>query len=148
VAEDGWHQTVGAIMKKNVVSYEENTPAKDIFNFLCRVAIRRVVVVRQGIPVGMISRDTYLRWYANWLTTHKIESPEDEEFARYNSEDRIRDGINLVSIAIINNTKHLIKDLQQYHTVDEGIPSIVGGATRLQDLVNDLLSHCQHVHAC
>ncbi|MGC4005661.1 MAG: diguanylate cyclase [Pirellulales bacterium] len=82
IARDGWSKTVGDVMKTNVVSYDENMSAKEIFDFLCRVSIRRVVVVSHGQPVGMLSRDTYLRWYSNWLLATRApgdDSPERDE---------------------------------------------------------------------
>ena len=49
-------------MKTNVVQYEEHTPVKEIFRFLSRASVPRVVVVHQNRPTGVISRATLLRW--------------------------------------------------------------------------------------
>src|SRR5687768_16719098 len=52
-------------MKTNVVWYEEDSCALAIYQFLTRVTIRSVVIVRDGRPTGVISRSGLLRWFAN-----------------------------------------------------------------------------------
>lgn len=59
----GWQRRVSDVMKTSVVSYGEDTPILKIHEFLCRVTIRRVIVVRDGYPVGVISRGILLRWF-------------------------------------------------------------------------------------
>ena len=56
---------VRELMNDSVVQYDEQVPAREIWNFLCRVAIRRVVVVNDGKPTGVISRASFLRWFHN-----------------------------------------------------------------------------------
>ncbi len=60
-----WRGAVREIMKTNVTCYEEDTPIRTIYKFICRVSIRRVVIVKQGRPTGTISRRTLLRWFAS-----------------------------------------------------------------------------------
>ncbi len=49
-------------MSANAVQYGELDSAQDIFDFFCRNALRRVVVVKEGRPIGMISRGNLLSW--------------------------------------------------------------------------------------
>ena len=60
-----WQQPVREIMKPNVICYEEDTPLLGIYEFLCRVSIRRVVITDQGRPTGTISRGALIRWFRN-----------------------------------------------------------------------------------
>jgi two-component system, cell cycle response regulator len=154
IARDGWNKTVGDVMKTNVVAYEENTPAKEIFDFLCRVSIRRVVVVSQGQPIGMLSRDTYLRWYSNWLIAKGVaKAPErfgfGEEMAMLeeNFDQPITPRERLLKTAntLVRNGNIMVEQLQENENIEEMIPCVVGGATRMQDLATDLLGHCQQV---
>ncbi len=62
---DFWNKPVRKLMNDSVVQYDEQVPAREIWNFLCRVAIRRVVVVKDGKPTGVISRASFLRWFHN-----------------------------------------------------------------------------------
>jgi diguanylate cyclase (GGDEF)-like protein len=49
-------------MSANVVTFQETDSAHSIYRFLCRNAIRRIVVVEGGRPTGVISRGGLLRW--------------------------------------------------------------------------------------
>lgn len=62
-SETGSRQPLLAVMNTTVVSYEEDAPALSIFRFLQRVAVRRVIVLREGRPVGIISRGNFVRWF-------------------------------------------------------------------------------------
>src|SRR5690606_17561734 len=62
-----WETTIADVMKPGAVSYEEDTAAQVIYEFMCRVAIRSVVVVKENRPVGVISRSSLLRWFTNVL---------------------------------------------------------------------------------
>lgn len=67
VSPDGWQRPVHTAMRPNVISYEEDTPIRVIYEFLCRVSIRRVVITKQGRPTGTISHSSLLRWFRNGL---------------------------------------------------------------------------------
>ncbi len=65
-APDCWQRPVRTVMRTNVIRYEEDTPIRIIYEFLCRVAIHRVVVTKEGRPTGTVNRDSLLRWFRNW----------------------------------------------------------------------------------
>ena len=50
------------VMNSSVVCYPETTSLIEIFQFLIRVSIPHVVVVRNGCPIGVIARSTLLSW--------------------------------------------------------------------------------------
>jgi len=64
---DCWQRPLKSVMRPNVISYEEDTPIRLIYDFLCRVSIRRVVITRGGRPIGTISRDGLLSWARGWI---------------------------------------------------------------------------------
>jgi two-component system, cell cycle response regulator len=72
---DCWQRPVHSAMRDKVISYEEDTPIRVIYEFLCRVSIRRVVVTKDGNPTGMISRSSLLRWFRNWIISKGLISP-------------------------------------------------------------------------
>jgi two-component system chemotaxis response regulator CheY len=135
VEEGGWDHTLREVMETNVVSYEENAPAKEIFDFLCRVSIRRVLVVEHGRPVGVISRESFLRWFGNWMAAHNGPSDGLDEQATQ------RVGLTKIAEALADRSAELKSQLAAEH--DEFIPYVVGEATRMQELLSDLLGHCQ-----
>lgn len=67
-----WHDPVREVMKRNVTCFEEDSPIQTIYKFICRVSIRRVVIVKQGRPTGTISRRTLLRWFTNTAVSKKL----------------------------------------------------------------------------
>jgi diguanylate cyclase (GGDEF)-like protein len=64
-----WHcRPIADIMQTHVVSYTDQAPASEVYDFLCRVTIRGVVIVNeQREPVGMINRGSLLRFFVNEL---------------------------------------------------------------------------------
>ena len=66
-ADDDWERPISEVMKKDVVAYEVETPVVVIWEFLQRVTLRRVVIVNNDVPIGVISRGTLLRWLGNWV---------------------------------------------------------------------------------
>jgi len=137
VMDGGWEHTIREVMETNVVSYEESAPAKEIFDFLCRVSLRRVLVVEQGRPVGVISREGFLRWFSNWLAARK-DAPEGEAAADHSN---YRFGMTKIAEALAHHGSELEHHLAKEH--EDVVPYIVGEATRMQELLNDLLGHCQ-----
>jgi two-component system, cell cycle response regulator len=67
VSPDSWHKPLGSVMRPNVICYEEDTPIHLIYEFLCRVSIHRVVITRDGRPVGTIDRNALLHWFHDWV---------------------------------------------------------------------------------
>ena len=76
VSPNCWNSPVREVMKPNVTCYEEDTPIRNIYKFICRVSIRRVVIVQQGHPTGTISRRTLLRWLTNLASSRGLLEAE------------------------------------------------------------------------
>jgi two-component system, cell cycle response regulator len=146
-----WQMPIKDVMKKNVVCYEEESSTLAICEFLSRVAIRGVVIVNQGSPTGLITRSCLLRFVINMLAGRKIEgvAPEVDAVA---SELAERMG-NLNPRARITQTVHSLaaeaEDLQSRLGQDrnELMARVVGGASRIQELVIDLLAMCRFADA-
>jgi signal-transduction protein with cAMP-binding, CBS, and nucleotidyltransferase domain len=140
VVKGGWDHTIREVMETNVVSYEENAPAKDVFDFFCRVSLRRVLVVEHGRPVGVISRECFLRWFCNWIAAHR---PELQRGDVSDEREKRRAGLLEIAAELADNTATLKKHLAEND--DNFVPYILGEATRMQELLGDLLGHCQQV---
>lgn len=63
--DDCWQRQIAEFMRTDTVSFEETVPVLEIYQFLCRSAVRRVIVVKKGRPTGVVSRSTMLRWFTN-----------------------------------------------------------------------------------
>jgi len=60
-----WKEPIGDLVTQNIISYPTETPVRVIFDFLCRVSIRQIVVVKDNRPVGFLTRNHLLRWMRN-----------------------------------------------------------------------------------
>ncbi len=140
VSLDCWQQPIREIMKPNVIRYEEDTPIRGIYEFLCRVTIRRVVIVRDGRPSGTISRGTLLRWFRNTVWSKGLMGPQEfpqaaDDADPHRSKERLADTPRELGRQASELHRHFTED------TDDLVPYVVGGATSMQELVNDLLAH-------
>jgi two-component system, cell cycle response regulator len=143
VSPDYWQLPIRDVMKPNVITYEESTPVRTIYEFLCRVSLRRVVIVEGGRPTGSISRGTLLRWFRNLVIGKGLVPPE---FARldapgsdfYHSKQRL-----------VETARTLARQAADLYARfrrggEDLMPFIVGSSTAMQDLLNDLLAHSRY----
>lgn len=139
VSPDSWRKTVRDIMRSNVVCYDEQSPARDVFYFLRRVSIRRVIVVQQGRPIGVISRGSLLRWFRNWV------SVQDPDSAAGDCGQLPRSAVCPELLRTADALAQRSCILPQYlrTNLDDYVPYVVGESTCMQELINDLLGHCQ-----
>jgi hypothetical protein len=140
VSLDCWNRPVREVMKPNVTCYEEDVPLRTIYKFICRVSIRRVVIVRGGRPVGTISRGTLLRWFTDLATSGKL--PEGQPTPKSgNGPDPRRSKEQLAETAhqLVHRASELHRRLQE----DAGdlMSHVAGGASGMQQLVEDLLAY-------
>ena len=140
---DWWKTKIKDVMKRNVVCYEETASVISIYEFLCRVSLRGVVIVRDGRPTGMISRSSLLRWYTNMLVAtpgSMMDVTTAEEDLSEDSSPRLQPRKNAAMIA-----RALIDEATQLETRIESeqndlVPAVVGSVSRVEELLNDLLA--------
>jgi diguanylate cyclase (GGDEF)-like protein len=140
-----WNLPIHNAMKPNVISYEEDTPVRTIYDFLCRVSIRRVVIVKDGRPTGSISRATLLRWFRNLviskgLVEHECVLVPDPESDPHRSKERLT-----------GTTRQLVRQatelLRHFHRDDGDLMQhILGGVTAIQELGYDLLAYSRYAN--
>ena len=63
-------RTAGAVMTRNVITVDENTPLNEIAELLERHHIKRVPVISEGRLVGIVSRANLLHGLANIIIDH------------------------------------------------------------------------------
>jgi two-component system cell cycle response regulator len=140
VSLECWRRPVREVMKPNVICYEEKTPIRTIYDFLCRVSIRRVVIVDDGRPTGAISRGTLLRWCRNLVISKGLLDSEEiargePELPPHRSKERLAETARELA-----RQASLLQD-RFGQDADDLVPYVVGGATQMQELVNDLLAY-------
>jgi len=130
---DSWSKPIRDVMKRNVVCFDEDTPASVIFDFLCRVSIRRVIVVRDGNPRGMISRSSFLRWFNNMLHAHGTHSAAAALPGR-STEQSLQPLVQALS-----SEAEVLRDALGGRA-EEVLPQVIDRTSRMQELINDILA--------
>ena len=132
-----WANTrIEQVMKTNVITYEESTPAMQIYEFLCRVSIRAVVIVDDGgHPIGVLSRSSLVRWFTNALIA---DQQSEVDLPIESGEVDPRELIANIPSAIRNESARLSDNLPTSDA--DAVTAIVAGASRVQELANDLLA--------
>ena len=100
------------------------------------MTIQHVVIVNDGMPVGVLSRATLLRWLINWSSVAACERDGPGEVV-----DDWRGRLRLTASAITADVNCLESDLAQLEV--DPVPSILSAATRLQEGAQDLLVMCE-----
>lgn len=145
VSLDWWHKPVREVMRPNVICYEEDTPIRTIYEFICRVSFRRVVIVDEGRVTGTISRGTLLRWYRNLVITKGLLDSEvaatgEHELDPHHSKERLAETARELALHATRLQDRFLDD------ADDFVPYVVGGATQMQELVNDLLAYSRYAN--
>ncbi|MEA1952658.1 MAG: diguanylate cyclase [Planctomycetota bacterium] len=145
VSLDSWNRPVSDVMKPNVIWYDEDAPIKMIYEFLCRVSIRRVVISKNDCPTGTISRSTLLRWFRNLVITNGHWEMDDElkrtvKDDPYRSKQRLGMTAKALSELALDLAGHLESGGEDL------VPFVVGGASRMQELVYDLLAYSRYAN--
>jgi two-component system, cell cycle response regulator len=145
VSPECWKLPVHQVMKPHVITYEENAPVRAIYEFLCRVAIRRIVIVNDGRPTGTISRGALLRWFRNLVLSKGLVDPESSGTRLpgrdpYHSRERLEETARMLN----EQAADLLRRVRQ--GADDLMPYIVGGASGIQELVYDLLAYSRYAN--
>jgi two-component system, cell cycle response regulator len=142
VSIEAWHKPVREVMKPNVICYDEDSPIREIYEFLGRVSIRRVVIARDGRPRGTISRATLLRWFRNLVISKGLVV--DQEAWQVVETDPFRSKQRLAETAheLADQASRLAVFLEE--DTEDLLPYVVGGATGMQELVTDLLAYSRY----
>jgi diguanylate cyclase (GGDEF)-like protein len=135
---NSWGLPIRDVMRTNVICYPDDTPALTIYEFLCRVSIRSVVINRGGAPVGVIHRGSLLRWFSNTIAQAQRGNGANLEVE---PKDTLRQRRRLSStVTILSDQVVALCRAIADHRQQDLVPGVVGGVSRIQELTNDLLA--------
>jgi len=138
---EGWGcRKVRDIMTGHVIAYEEDVPAIAIYEFLCRVSIRSVVIVRGGQPCGMVSRAALLRWCSNMVNLRRDTARSGASFPEAEDMRSHHTALRLVN-EVMQQSRQIRDSLEA--PGEHVVPSVIAGSSRIQELITDLLSSAQ-----
>jgi diguanylate cyclase (GGDEF)-like protein len=132
---------VGDVMRANVITYDEAAPLARVLGCFVRSPIRGVVITSQGKACGMLSRSSVVRWFLEnrWAVRLIQRGMEDSLGAA--SDASVPGDATLETLA--SELLEMAGELQRHLRNDPQIldtAPIVGGASRMQQLLDDLLS--------
>lgn len=133
--DDAWHVPIKELMQTNVVTFDEDAPVRKIYQFLCRVTIRRVIIIKHGCPAGVIDRGGLLRWMHNVAGTRQPLDYRDK-----GTQGRpVQEPIAETARALVAEALELNTSLSE--RLVNPTPAVVGRVSRMQELLNDLLAY-------
>jgi CBS domain-containing protein len=115
------------LMTTRVIQYEPEASAQLIFDFLCRVQLRRVIVVEAGKPIGVISRGNLLRWIKNHLRI--------EESVCVHSDSKLQ--LFQTAESLLTRTIQLRDEIVAFP--DDVTHPLICGVSSIEILLGDLL---------
>jgi two-component system, cell cycle response regulator len=131
---------VSDVMRANVITYDVEAPLARVLSCFIRAPIRSVVITSQGKACGVISRAAVVRWFLEnrWavrLIQRGIREPSPSGDPRPASDPTLE--------TLAHQLFEMAGELQRHLKGDplalDAAP-IVGGASRMQQLLEDLLS--------
>jgi two-component system, cell cycle response regulator len=137
-----WLRPLSEIMKRNVICYELETPIINIYEFLCRVAIRQVIIVERGRPLGMINQMNLVCWFNNWFETQIL--PDRWPFSLAYDHERTHASIVTAVEQLSGETHRFLESVQNEH--QELVPLLIASTSRIQEKLNDLLALSRHAN--
>jgi diguanylate cyclase (GGDEF)-like protein len=131
---------VNEMMRTNVITYEDDAPLARILSFLTRASMRSVVITSAGKPCGLISRAALVRWFLeNRWKVVRSGDPRPQPAA---NGDATADG----ELVLVRLAGYLAEEADRLHRYlqsprpDYDAAPLVGGVSRMQQLIDDLLA--------
>ena len=131
-------------MRPHVVSYTEDTPVRTIYDFLCRVAVRRIVIVREGRPVGTVSRASLLRWFRNIVFSQEVGVKRTLTALPEHDPHRAKERLKETAHRLSQEATRLAERFHDGAKREFLTPHVVGSASNMQELVCDLLAFSRY----
>jgi len=126
--------TIAEVMRKNLICYPPNIPLSVVWEFLNRVSIRTVLITENGKTLGILSRQSILRWLAN--TTWK-QSASPGDLSR-NAGSASSKRLEVAAKLLAETSRQLTNDVE-VRSEDEHAAMVIGTVSKMQDLMTDLL---------
>ena len=140
LAPEAWSRPIDRITQSDVVSYDQNTPIERIFDFLSRVSMRQVIIVRDGRPVGTISRTSLLRWFSNWALAQRQAQSDGPDESEIESRLRLIESIQTLEVRATQLANELASWDAGGRMEDDLQGPLIGSVVAMQDLLADIVT--------
>jgi len=131
---------VDEVMRANVITYDIEAPLARVLGCFIRSPIRSVVISSQGKACGVISRASIVRWFLENRWAVRIMQRAIKEPSNATGDEAANDPtLEAVARQLVEMAEELHQHLLRDPTILDAAP-IIGGASRMQQLLEDLLS--------
>ncbi|MGD9722871.1 MAG: diguanylate cyclase [Pirellulales bacterium] len=131
-----WSMAIDHVMQRTFVSFDEDASLDAICDFLGRVTTRRVFIVRDGAPVGVVSQGSLLRWFGQRMSANQ---PAPTALVPAERE-RLLQSADVVAQCASRLSQSATG------TADDPLAPVLEGMRKVQSLVESLLAlpadHC------
>ena len=137
---DAMKRRVADVMRSNVITYDEAAPLAQVLRFLTRASLRSVVITAAGRPSGLISRAALVRWFlGNASKSDRLGSGRSDGDA-HGVVSADEDSALLRLADQLSTEANRLHRYLQSSQLDRDAAPIVGGTSRMQQLIDDLLA--------
>jgi two-component system, cell cycle response regulator len=135
------NRRVDQVMRANVITYDVGAPLARVLGCFIRSPIRSVVITSQGKACGVISRASIVRWFLENRWAVRLIQRAIKEPSNAAGDDSPATDPTLETLAhqLVEMAEELQRHLLRDPSVLDAAP-IIGGASRMQQLLEDLLS--------
>jgi CBS domain-containing protein len=132
---------VDEVMRANVITYDVETPLARVLSCFVRAPIRSVVITSQGKACGIISRASVVRWFLEnrWAVRLIQRGIRDPSSPADGASPLADPTLETLARQLFDMAGELQRHLKSDPSVLDAAP-IVGGASRMQQLLDELLS--------
>lgn len=129
---------ISEVMRRNLICYPPDTSLRVVWEFLNRVSIRTVLITENDKAVGVLSRQSILRWFAN--TYWKHTSPKDHQlFQDIQERGMTMRRLENAARLLAETSRQLTADVET-RTPDEHGAMVIGTVSKMQDLMVEMLA--------
>lgn len=125
--------TIAEVMRKNLICYPPNIPLSVVWEFLNRVSIRTVLITENGKTLGILSRQSILRWLANTTWKQDVGTGHASDGSHGTSKR-----LEVAAKLLAETSRQLTNDVE-VRGEDEHAAMVIGTVSKMQDLMTDLL---------
>lgn len=130
--------TISEVMRRNLICYPPHIPLQVVWEFLNRVAIRTVLITDEGKAVGVLNRQSILRWLAN-TAWKKYEQPQSVAIGFDNSYAASHERLEHAARMLAETSRQLTNDVA-HRSEDDHAAMVIGTVSKMQELMTDLLT--------
>lgn len=134
--------SIEQVMRRNLICYPPQMSLRVVWEFLNRVSVRTVLVTDKNKVVGIISRQSILRWFANTAWRRLPALGGKTNLPKHDSQSSTH-RLEYAARLLEETSRKLTAGVEERNE-DDHAAIVVGTVSKMQDLMMDLLESVGH----